>query len=180
MTLRPAKTQISLGICPVWSESSLCAQWVGKDSNFLHADSEDSDQTGPRCWFCHEAAQILTVAAQAPSSGKNSVAFTSHTEQFVWTKCWYTKKLTFKKQTANFPMILAQQPWKAHEFSPMLSSLFVWIALRCVYLIELTSCSFHSYYWRSSFLFCKVLCSELCLQSEMSRDMTKPTKWLCA
>ena len=26
MRVRPAKTQISLGICPVWSESSLCAQ----------------------------------------------------------------------------------------------------------------------------------------------------------
>ena len=29
----------------VWSESSLCAQWVAKDPSFLHADSEDSDQT---------------------------------------------------------------------------------------------------------------------------------------
>ena len=27
-------------------QSSLCAQWVAKDSRFLHADSEDSDQTG--------------------------------------------------------------------------------------------------------------------------------------
>ena len=44
--VRPAKTQISLGICPVWSESSPCAQWVAKDPSFLHADSEDSDQTG--------------------------------------------------------------------------------------------------------------------------------------
>ena len=41
MTVCPAKTQISLGIRPVWSESSLCAQWVAKDLNFLHADSED-------------------------------------------------------------------------------------------------------------------------------------------
>ena len=44
--VRPAKTQISLGIRPVWSESSLFAQWVAKDPSFLHADSEDSDQTG--------------------------------------------------------------------------------------------------------------------------------------
>ena len=44
--VRPAKTQISLGIRPVWSESSLCAQWVAKDPSFLHADSEDSDQIG--------------------------------------------------------------------------------------------------------------------------------------
>ena len=32
----PAKTQISLGICSMGSE----------DPSFLHADSEDSDQTG--------------------------------------------------------------------------------------------------------------------------------------
>ena len=31
---------------PVWSESSLCASWVAKDPSFLHAGSEDSDQTG--------------------------------------------------------------------------------------------------------------------------------------
>ena len=46
MTVRPAKIQISLGNRPVWSESSLCAQWVAKGLSFLHADSEDSDQTG--------------------------------------------------------------------------------------------------------------------------------------
>ena len=75
MTVRPAKTQISLGIRPVWSESSLCAQWVAKDPSFLHADSEDSDQTGRMpmliwvfagahisfCWFCHEAAQLFQL-----------------------------------------------------------------------------------------------------------------------
>ena len=42
----PAKTQISLGIRPVWYESSLCTKWVAKDPSFVHADSEDSDQTG--------------------------------------------------------------------------------------------------------------------------------------
>ena len=45
MSERPAKTQISLSIHPVWSESSLCTQKVAKDPRFLHADSEDSDQT---------------------------------------------------------------------------------------------------------------------------------------
>ena len=44
--VRSAKTQISLGICPVWSVSSLCAQWVAKDPSFLHADSEDSGCPG--------------------------------------------------------------------------------------------------------------------------------------
>ena len=44
VSVHPAKTQISLGIGPAWSESWLCAQWVAKDPCFLHPDSEDSDQ----------------------------------------------------------------------------------------------------------------------------------------
>ena len=44
--LRPAKTQISLGICPIWSESSLSV-WRNLGSLAIHwAYSEDSDQTG--------------------------------------------------------------------------------------------------------------------------------------
>ena len=70
--VRPAKTQISLGVCPVWSEFLLCAQWVAKDPRFLHADNEDwSDWVDAQadlclrwayrsfCWFCHSAAQLL-------------------------------------------------------------------------------------------------------------------------
>ena len=46
VTVRPAKTQISLGIRPVWSESSLSA-WRKLGSLTTHwARSEDSDQTG--------------------------------------------------------------------------------------------------------------------------------------
>ena len=40
MSVSPAKTRIILGIHPVWSVSSLCAHWVAKDPNFLHADIE--------------------------------------------------------------------------------------------------------------------------------------------
>ena len=63
MSVRPAKTQISLGIRTVWSESSLCAQWVAKDPSFLHADSEDSDQTGrmPRLIWVF-ARRIVTLS----------------------------------------------------------------------------------------------------------------------
>ena len=47
MTVRPAKTQINLGIRPVWSESSdaqadLSLRWAHM----------------PFCWFCHEAAHF--------------------------------------------------------------------------------------------------------------------------
>ena len=46
VTVRPAKTQISLGIRPVGSETSQCSQWVVEYPSFFHADSKDSDQTG--------------------------------------------------------------------------------------------------------------------------------------
>ena len=72
MTVRPVKTQIKLGICPVWSESSLSA-WRKVGSLATHwAHSEDwSDWADAQadlslcwvhisvCWFCHEAAQII-------------------------------------------------------------------------------------------------------------------------
>ena len=64
MSVRPAKIQISLCIRPVWPESSLCAQWVAKDPSFLHADSEDSDETGrkPRLiWVFAGRTLILLV-----------------------------------------------------------------------------------------------------------------------
>ena len=69
--VHPGKTLISLGICPVWSESSLCTQWVAKELSFLHADREDwldwvDTQADlslcwvhmPFCRFCHVLAQI--------------------------------------------------------------------------------------------------------------------------
>ena len=60
----PSEDSISLGIRPVWSESSLCTQWEAKDPRFLHADSEDSDQTGriPRLIWVF-AGRTLTLLA---------------------------------------------------------------------------------------------------------------------
>ena len=40
-------------------------EWLGKDPSFLHADSNDTVQTGLTltgqsfCWFCHDTAQIM-------------------------------------------------------------------------------------------------------------------------
>ena len=82
MSVRPAKTQISLGIRPVWSESSLCAQWWAKAPSFLHADrtaktlirlggcpgwSESSLGEQPHCCFvtsqliCHSLFRIIHI-----------------------------------------------------------------------------------------------------------------------
>ena len=52
------RTQISLGIRPVWSESSLCIQRVAKDPNFMHADSDQTGRMSRLIWVfagrtCH-------------------------------------------------------------------------------------------------------------------------------
>ena len=71
---RPPKTQISLGVRPVWSESSLGAHRVAEDSVFLHADSEDSDQTGrmPRLiWVFAGRRDHFIILSWGSSNAKN-------------------------------------------------------------------------------------------------------------
>ena len=67
--VHPAKTQISLDICPVWQESSLsawrklrslathwahCKDWVDAEADLsLHWVHRTF------CWFCHEVAQFF-------------------------------------------------------------------------------------------------------------------------
>ena len=48
-----------------------CAQWIAKDTRYIHADGEDSDQTDAQAdlslhwehisfyWFCHAATHII-------------------------------------------------------------------------------------------------------------------------
>ena len=76
MSVRPAKTQISLGICPVWSESSLSA-WRNLGSLATHwGHSEDSDQTGwmPRLiWvFAGRTVTLLVLSCR----GSNAIEST--------------------------------------------------------------------------------------------------------
>ena len=75
VSVRPAKTQISLGIRPVWLESSLCTHWVAKDLWFLHAVSEDSDQTGrmPRLiWvLAGRTATLLVLSCRGSDKQEN-------------------------------------------------------------------------------------------------------------
>ena len=76
--VRPAKTQISLGIRPVWSESSLSA-WRKLGSLATHwAHSEDSDQTGhmPFCWFCQDPALVCLLFGHIDES--------LHADRITW------------------------------------------------------------------------------------------------
>ena len=60
--MRLAKTQISLGIRPVWSESSLSALWVAKDPLLLHVDSEDwSDRARAQVDLSSLGAQVILL-----------------------------------------------------------------------------------------------------------------------
>ena len=76
MSVRPAKTHISLGIRQVWSVFK-GVHWVARDPRFLHADSEDwSDWVDAQAdlrlrWahthfvgFCHVMAQFLVIFFQ--------------------------------------------------------------------------------------------------------------------
>ena len=70
VTVHPAKTWISLGIRPVWSESSL-SSWRKLGSLATHwVHREDSDQTGwmPRLkWGCAGCTVILLVLSRGGS-----------------------------------------------------------------------------------------------------------------
>ena len=95
MTVCPAKTQISLGI------------------RFLHADSEDSDQTGrmprlicrhwahmPFCWFCHEAAQLCFRALVWLLSDKlNKVSSAKRNKRWLFTTATWPLTLWFQNNT---------------------------------------------------------------------------------
>ena len=79
MSVRPAKTQISLGIRPVWSESSLFA-WRKLGPLPIHwAQSEDSDQSGrmPRLiWVFAGRTVILLVLSWVGSFLQKIFLFT--------------------------------------------------------------------------------------------------------
>ena len=48
---KPTKWPVHKAASELWSESSLRTQYVAKDPSFLHAGSEDSDQTGRVPWL---------------------------------------------------------------------------------------------------------------------------------
>ena len=76
MACAPAKTRISLGICPVWSESWLTA-WRKLGSLATHwVHSEDSDQTGgmPRLiWVFTGRTATLLILSWGGSSTLNKL-----------------------------------------------------------------------------------------------------------
>ena len=112
-SVRQMKTQISLGICPVWSESSLCVQWVAKYPSFLHADSKDSYQSlrwahRSFCWFCHMVAQLYACHLFSP-------------EEPCWTKKLHTL-LKFNCYMWHLSRLMAKPTkWHVHQAKTQIS-----------------------------------------------------------
>ena len=60
MTVRPAKTPISLGIRPVWSEFSLCAQCVPKTQTFFMGTAKTYAHADLSLCWAHTILLVLS------------------------------------------------------------------------------------------------------------------------
>ena len=122
--VRPAKSQISLGIRPVWSVSSLCTQWIAKDTSFLHADSEDSDQTGrmPRLsWVFAGRTATLLVLSWGGSFGL-FLCRTCKLQHHVWRFLWEVsprfmlfESTQEKRDLSTVRFEILQTPMRSHS-----------------------------------------------------------------
>ena len=103
----PAKTQINLGICPVWSESLLCTQWV--DQTGAQADVSPCWVHMSFYWFCHAVAQII----------KSDIQYVKNYEKRKWLLCCNLHKfmLTLKSycQINQYPFLCSFWFQKAHK-----------------------------------------------------------------
>ena len=114
--LPQAKTLISLGICPVWSESSL-SSWRNLGSLATHwAPSEDSNQTGqmPRLiWVFAGCTVILLVLSWGGSN------------DFNWIECLLNVHMNFK----IFKKIITERnlsPFRNHVFRIICGKMSSW------------------------------------------------------
>ena len=140
--VRPVKTQISLGIRSVWSESSPCTQWVAKDPSFLHADSEDSDHTGwmPRqIWVFAGRTVILLVLSWGSSFVASSMkahnkthATTCMHQSFCWPCSQMRQGIEGQARHKYHVFISApsQQHWSAQHLIPC--ALFIFTCQYCI------------------------------------------------
>ena len=162
MNVPPAKTQISLGIRPVWSESSLCAQWVAKKTRFLHADSEYSDRTGwmPRLiWVsagctCYFAGFVLRWLINVGSgshenkSGDTMFAILFCLWLLIYTHIW--KNGYFQIQTWNHFWNLGWNDW---NLLPRTTSSYLIMLLSVILTQTQNNCFFFFFFFFCFFFF---------------------------
>ena len=141
----------------VWSESSLCAQWAAKDPSFLQVDSEDSDQPG-------RIPRLIWVFAGHTC---HFVGFVTRWLILLCLRAGYCK--TYKMACASSETPIG--PLMHTVCSEFLLSVWSSLELFAIYSI----------YSKDSVRqhLCAVW-SVFNILAYMSRDMTKPTKWVCA
>ena len=118
----PTKTQINLGIHQVWSESLLCALWVAKDPRCLHADSEDSDQTG-------RMPRLIWVFARRTD---HFIGFVM--QQLICIYCKNPKSSDTQKNCCNIPklwMYFTIQQYIQQKMQKEWQTVWTLIILRC-------------------------------------------------
>ena len=98
--VRPVKTQISLGIQPVWSESWLCALRIAKDPRFLHVDSKTLIRLG-RCPGWSESwlgvLVILLVLSCAGSFYRKDSRLQRNNPSTLWSEAqWPCEHISIK------------------------------------------------------------------------------------
>ena len=123
MSVRPAKTQISLGIRPVWSESSLFA-WRKLGSlatikrtakTLIRLGSAQADLSlrwahWPHCLFCHEAAHF-SIKFSIPLQQNKYTKHDRFQINILWTIHWYTYGLYFYKFNLSFEKYYWRIKW---------------------------------------------------------------------
>ena len=72
-------------------QSLLCAQWVARDPSFIHADSEDSDQTG-------QMPRLIWVFA-----GRTVISFVLSSMGIIFTYHCFIIFVRFRIDTDNHP-----------------------------------------------------------------------------
>ena len=109
---------ISQGICPVWSESSLCAQWIVKGPMFLHGDSEDSDQTGqmPRLIWASLGAQVILLVLSCGSSTRVDREYPEETRWKFRLICVFAGPCYFVSFAVLLSILLIFQ-WQTYHMS---------------------------------------------------------------
>ena len=113
MSVRPAKTQISLGNRPVLSESSLCTQWVAKNPSFRHADIKDSDQTGRIPRLIRVLAGCTAILLVLSCHGSVSCLLHSYS----WLTCTSFEPCHEKTCLRGFDQVRLKPYWSATEAS---------------------------------------------------------------
>ena len=87
MSVHPVKTQISLGIRPIWSESLLSA-WRNLGPLATHwAHSKDSDQTGQMPWLIRVLAGCTLILLVLSWCGNINSSFRPLVDRVQWHYC---------------------------------------------------------------------------------------------